>query len=64
MAQIPVVSEAQCLRSFPEFYKRTVTNKTYCAGARNGTDIWQANTMYNADIHKCLRVSINSWESA
>lgn len=35
-ARMPVVSKDTCIYSFPEFYSKFTTQKTYCAGFRNG----------------------------
>ncbi|XP_017770035.1 PREDICTED: coagulation factor X-like isoform X2 [Nicrophorus vespilloides] len=34
-ANMPVVSKETCIYSFPEFFSRFTTKKTYCAGFRN-----------------------------
>uniref|UniRef100_A0AAG5CNX1 Peptidase S1 domain-containing protein n=1 Tax=Anopheles atroparvus TaxID=41427 RepID=A0AAG5CNX1_ANOAO len=36
-AQLPVVSNFQCVRSNPNFFGPTLTEKMFCAGDRNGT---------------------------
>lgn len=38
-AKMPVVSKETCIYSFPEFYSKFTTQKTYCAGFRNGTSV-------------------------
>lgn len=34
--KMPVVSKETCIYSYPEFFSRFTTEKTYCAGYRNG----------------------------
>uniref|UniRef100_A0A8D8RKK6 Serine protease gd n=1 Tax=Cacopsylla melanoneura TaxID=428564 RepID=A0A8D8RKK6_9HEMI len=39
MAHMPVVSNEQCLRSYPNFFSQFTSDGTYCAGFRNGTSV-------------------------
>lgn len=36
MAKMPVVSQQTCLWSYPQFYSEFTSEKTFCAGFRNG----------------------------
>ncbi|XP_065167498.1 uncharacterized protein [Atheta coriaria] len=38
-AKMPVVSKETCIYSFPDFFSRFTTSKTFCAGFRNGTSV-------------------------
>lgn len=38
-AKMPVVNKETCIYSYPDFYSRFTTAKTYCAGFRNGTSV-------------------------
>ncbi|RZC34687.1 limulus clotting factor C-like [Asbolus verrucosus] len=38
-AKMPVVSQETCIYSFPDFYSRFTSSKTYCAGFKNGTSV-------------------------
>lgn len=35
-AQMPIVSQDNCRSSFPEFYSRFTSDRTFCAGFKNG----------------------------
>lgn len=35
-AQMPIVSQDKCRSSFPEFYTRFTSDRTFCAGFQNG----------------------------
>lgn len=37
VAKLPVVSQDTCIRSFPTFYTKFVSDKSFCAGIGNGT---------------------------
>ncbi|XP_029343478.1 serine proteinase stubble isoform X2 [Acyrthosiphon pisum] len=39
MAKMPVVSQQTCLWSYPQFYSEFTSDKTFCAGFRNGTSV-------------------------
>lgn len=39
MAKMPVVSQQTCLWSYPQFYSEFTSEKTFCAGFRNGTSV-------------------------
>ncbi|XP_049839668.1 uncharacterized protein LOC126284636 isoform X1 [Schistocerca gregaria] len=39
MAKMPVVSQQTCLWSHPQFFSHFTSNRTYCAGFRNGTSV-------------------------
>lgn len=39
MAKMPVVSQETCLWSYPQFYSEFTSDKTFCAGFRNGTSV-------------------------
>ncbi|XP_050441515.1 uncharacterized protein LOC126846270 [Adelges cooleyi] len=39
MAKMPVVSHQTCLWSYPQFYSEFTSDKTFCAGFRNGTSV-------------------------
>ncbi|KAG8226433.1 hypothetical protein J437_LFUL015101 [Ladona fulva] len=39
MAKMPVVSQQTCIWSYPAFFPRFTSEKTYCAGFRNGTSV-------------------------
>jgi hypothetical protein len=38
-AKMPIVSQETCIYSFPDFYSRFTSSKTYCAGFKNGKNI-------------------------
>ncbi|XP_027840204.1 serine proteinase stubble-like isoform X1 [Aphis gossypii] len=39
MAKMPVVSQETCLWSYPQFYSEFTSDRTFCAGFRNGTSV-------------------------
>nr|CAD7414853.1 unnamed protein product [Timema poppensis] len=39
MATMPIVSQQTCLWSYPQFFSHFTSNKTYCAGFREGTSV-------------------------
>lgn len=38
-AMMPIVSQETCIYSFPDFYSRFTSNRTFCAGFKNGTSV-------------------------
>ncbi|KAK4878779.1 hypothetical protein RN001_011285 [Aquatica leii] len=36
---MPIVSQEKCVASFPQFYGRFTSSRTYCAGFRNGSSV-------------------------
>ncbi|XP_071443129.1 uncharacterized protein [Hetaerina americana] len=39
MAKMPIVSQQTCIWSYPQFFSHFTSNRTYCAGFRNGTSV-------------------------
>ncbi|XP_046385994.1 uncharacterized protein LOC124155875 isoform X2 [Ischnura elegans] len=39
MAKMPVVSQQTCIWSYPQFFSHFTSDRTYCAGFRNGTSV-------------------------
>lgn len=38
-ARMPVIEHLQCVWSYPDFFSKFVSNRTFCAGFRNGTSV-------------------------
>lgn len=59
-AKMPVVSQEECIYSYPQFYSRFTSNKTLCAGFRNGKYYRHAKHLQSCRASKNNRTTLTS----